>query len=128
MMYNYSVYELNTGRFTGFGSNPNQELVEAGEGQGLVEGHYNPETQMVVGGVVVDIPETAIEQEELSRAWGELKYKRNRLLQNSDWSQVPDAPVDAAAWALYRQRLRDLPDNTTDPHNTVWPEHPQSNT
>ena len=128
MMYNYSVYDLDTGRFTGFGSNPNQELVEAGEGQGLVEGHYDLEAQMVVEGVVVDIPETAIEQEELSRAWSELKYNRNRLLQNSDWSQVPDAPVDAAVWALYRQQLRDLPENTTDPRNTVWPEPPQSNT
>jgi len=126
MIYNYSVYELNTGRFTGFGSNPNQELVEAGEGQGLVEGHYDPEAQMVVEGVVVDIPETTIEQEELSRAWSELKYNRNRLLQNSDWSQVPDSPVDTAVWALYRQQLRDLPENTTDPRNAVWPEAPSS--
>ena len=128
MIYNYSVYDLDTGRFTGFGSNPNQELVEAGEGQGIVEGHYDQGTQMVVEGVVVDITEITLEQEALDKAWSEFKYNRNRLLQNSDWSQVPDAPVDAAVWALYRQQLRDLPENTTDPHNVVWPEHPQSNT
>lgn len=128
MIYNYSVYDLDTGRFTGFGSNPNQELVEAGEGQGIVEGHYDQGTQMVVDGVVVDIFESTLEQEALDKAWSEFKYNRNRLLQNSDWSQVPDAPVDAAVWALYRQQLRDLPENTIDPHNVVWPEHPQSNT
>ena len=128
MMYHYSVYELDTGRFTGFGSNPDQDLVEAGEGQGLIEGHYDHDTQMVVEGVVVDIPEATVEQEELDKAWVEFKHTRNRLLQNSDWSQVPDAPVDATVWALYRQQLRDLPENTSDPRSVVWPTHPQSNT
>lgn len=128
MMYHYSVYKLDTGRFTGFGSNPNQELVEAGEGQGLIEGHYDHGTQMVVEGVVVDIPESTLEQEELSKAWDQLKFTRNRLLQDSDWTQVPDSPVDATVWTLYRQQLRDLPENTSDPRIAVWPTHPQSNT
>ena len=127
-MYHYSIYELSTGRFTGYGSNPDAELVEAGEGQGLIEGHYDHDTQMVVEGVVVDIPEATVEQEELDKAWIEFKHNRNRLLQNSDWSQVPDAPVDATVWALYRQQLRDLPENTSDPRSVVWPTHPQSNT
>jgi hypothetical protein len=34
---------------------------------------------------------------------------RDRLLSGSDWTQVADAPVDQAAWATYRQALRDLP-------------------
>lgn len=37
--------------------------------------------------------------------------KRNRLLAESDWTQLPDSPLpDAgrAAWADYRQRLRDM--------------------
>jgi len=36
--------------------------------------------------------------------------ERDRLLAASDWTQVEDAPVDKAAWATYRQALRDLPE------------------
>ena len=38
---------------------------------------------------------------------------RNRLLAESDWTQLPDAPVDATAWAEYRQELRDAPASWT---------------
>lgn len=54
-----------------------------------------------------------------------LRFLRNQKLSASDWTQVPDAPVDQAAWAAYRQALRDLPDKTTDPANPVWPTPPQ---
>lgn len=37
------------------------------------------------------------------------RAKRNGLLRQSDWSQLPDANVDKAIWATYRQALRDLP-------------------
>jgi hypothetical protein len=30
------------------------------------------------------------------------------LLTQSDWTQLADAPVDKAAWAVYRQALRDI--------------------
>jgi len=56
--------------------------------------------------------------------WRELRSERNGRLAASDWTQVDDAPVDKAAWATYRQALRDLPANTTDPLNPVWPELP----
>lgn len=38
-----------------------------------------------------------------------MRVYRNRLLAESDWTQVADAPVDRAAWAAYRQALRDFP-------------------
>ena len=38
-----------------------------------------------------------------------MRLERNRLLAASDWTQVADAPVDRAAWATYRQALRDIP-------------------
>lgn len=38
---------------------------------------------------------------------------RNRLLAESDWTQLPDSPVDAVAWAEYRQELRDAPSTWT---------------
>jgi hypothetical protein len=52
----------------------------------------------------------------------DLRLKRDALLADSDWTQVADAPGDTAAWATYRQSLRDLPANTVDPANPVWPE------
>lgn len=53
-----------------------------------------------------------------------LRQQRDLLLQKSDWTQVSDAPVNQGAWATYRQALRDLPSNTSDPANPVWPVQP----
>lgn len=53
-----------------------------------------------------------------------LRQTRNRLLADSDWTQAPDAPADSAAWAKYRQQLRDLPANTDDVENVKWPTPP----
>ena len=65
-----------------------------------------------------------LSDEEEPRLWPNLRAERDRLLAASDWTQVPDAPVDRAAWAEYRQALRDLPANTTDPRNPDWPVQP----
>jgi len=53
-----------------------------------------------------------------------LRLWRNAQLKASDWTQVDDAPVDKAAWAAYRQALRDLPSQSTDPKNLVFPVAP----
>ena len=58
--------------------------------------------------------------------WERLRNRRNADLAASDWTQVADATVDRAAWAEYRQALRDLPKNTTDPREAVWPAAPAS--
>lgn len=53
--------------------------------------------------------------------WFLIRARRNSLLIGCDWTQLPDAPVDAAAWATYRQALRDI--TTQDnPFSIVWPE------
>lgn len=64
--------------------------------------------------------------------WRELRSKRDRLLANTDWVTLKavDASSDGLGiqlpqvWIDYRQALRDLPANTTDPLNPVWPELP----
>lgn len=55
--------------------------------------------------------------------WGIIRIERNTKLIASDWTQVADAPVDAAEWATYRQALRDIT-NQTNPFNIVWPTVP----
>ena len=66
------------------------------------------------------------------RAWAELRAERDRLLAETDWvtSRAVDASADGLGiqlpqvWVDYRQALRDLPANTTDPANPTWPVKP----
>ena len=61
---------------------------------------------------------------DTDQQWDFVRVNRDRMLVESDWTQVNDAPVDQAAWAEYRQALRDLPASTTDPREAVWPTPP----
>ena len=68
-----------------------------------------------------------IEFEESERnklAWSMLRSTRDKLLADCDWTVLSDTPTSTAAWKTYRQELRDLPANTTDPFNPVWPTPP----
>lgn len=57
-------------------------------------------------------------------AWSELRFVRNKKLAASDWTVMSDTPANTATWKAYRQALRDLPANTTDPFNPDWPTPP----
>jgi len=52
------------------------------------------------------------------------RTKRNELLGASDWTQVIDARVDQAAWAVYRQELRDVTSQAGFPETIFWPTAP----
>ena len=54
-----------------------------------------------------------------------LRVVRNELVAECDWTQVSDATANAEAWATYRQELRDLPANESDPQNPTWPTKPE---
>jgi hypothetical protein len=54
--------------------------------------------------------------------WERLRNRRDQLLAQTDFRMIPDAPWDRAPWEAYRQALRDLPANTSDPREAVWPE------
>ena len=52
--------------------------------------------------------------------------ERNRLLAQSDWSQLPDVAMSTKSqWIAYRQALRDLTAQPEYPANIVWPTPPQ---
>ncbi len=71
------------------------------------------------------LEETAeTENRQTTLAWQQLRIERDRLLAASDWTVLGDSPTPTAAWKTYRQALRDLPANTTDPFNPVWPTPP----
>lgn len=54
----------------------------------------------------------------------QIRSERGNLLIASDWTQVADAPVDKAAWATYRQALRDVPTQAGFPWEVTWPTQP----
>ena len=62
----------------------------------------------------------------------QLRAKRNQLLTETDWVTLKaiDDSNDGLGiqlpqvWMDYRQALRDLPANTVDPANPVWPVKP----
>lgn len=59
--------------------------------------------------------------------WEGVRPKRNVLLAQSDWTQLPDAPLtneQKQAWAEYRQALRDLPATFATAEDVVYPEPP----
>jgi len=46
----------------------------------------------------------------------EMRKLRNSFLRASDWTQMADSPLTSekkAEWSIYRQALRDLPNNST---------------
>ena len=53
-----------------------------------------------------------------------LREKRNRLLAETDYLTLSDTTEMTDAWKTYRQALRDLPANTSDPANPTWPTKP----
>ena len=57
-----------------------------------------------------------------------LRNRRDKQLKATDYLVNTDfphpTPEAKQAWLDYRQALRDLPSNTTDPENPVWPEPP----
>lgn len=64
--------------------------------------------------------------EQAPLTWGDIRTKRDQLIRESDWTMVQDATVNQAAWAQYRQILRDLPQTyaSVSPDKVVWPEQP----
>lgn len=53
-----------------------------------------------------------------------VRLERDNKLAASDWTQVADAPVDKAAWATYRQALRDITTQQGFPQTVTWPTEP----
>jgi len=87
----------------------------------------------VQDGLIKLVPNVAAEQQNIKlldeNNIYELRRKRNMLLFNSDWIvSIPDSPLSVEKieeWKVYRQALRDLPSNTIDPENPVWPTPPE---
>ena len=105
------------------------------DGVEQIEGKWY--TKYVLGPVFTDRPatetepaKTAAEQEAEYKAMKDaeqaksVRQQRTEKLKDSDWTQVADAPVDQAAWAEYRQALRDVTAQSGFPWTVDWPTIP----
>jgi hypothetical protein len=88
-------------------------------------------TKYVLGPVFTDGETSAAEQEAAYKSVKDaeqaksVRASRSDQLKDSDWTQVADAPVDKAAWATYRQELRDISAQEGFPWAVVWPTQPE---
>jgi hypothetical protein len=103
---------------------------------GVVEVNGQWFTHYIAGPVFQDYTDdegvlhSAAEQDAAYRAQKDaeqakaIRAERNKRLADCDWTQLTDAPVDATAWATYRQALRDVTAQAGFPWEVVWPEQP----
>jgi len=56
-------------------------------------------------------------------SWAIIRKKRDFLLWTTDWTMTPGCTVDQAAWAAYRQALRDIPQSyaSSGYDSVTWP-------
>jgi len=92
-------------------------VVTIDDGTGAFDADGNQVTldQLVVDAAAVEV---AAEQ-----ALARLRSKRNQLLAETDYLALSDVTL-SSDMTTYRQALRDLPANTSDPANPVWPTKP----
>lgn len=82
----------------------------------------------------ISYQEESDEQKAMYAEWAELRkvqvmealrIERNAKLAETDYMVLSDTTEISDAWKTYRQALRDLPANTTDPENPPWPTKPE---
>ena len=65
--------------------------------------------------------------DDISKAGRVARKQRDELLAASDWTQLPDVPLETkSVWATYRQQLRDITDQPGWPTSINWPEIPSN--
>ena len=79
-----------------------------------------PAAEWVLTGAEIDAEIVRLTANE---PWVALREERNRRLSATDWWGVSDHTMSDAE-TTYRQALRDLPANTSNPVNPVWPTKP----
>lgn len=114
----FTKYDEKTGEilFTFTGSDADAKL-----NMPCIKGNYSKDEYIIINGIAVQRDAQDIKKIQTEEAWYQLRKERNALLGATDFTQLSDSPVDKKAWEEYRKALRDLPENTTDPFDPVWP-------
>jgi hypothetical protein len=131
-------FNSNDGRFVSFVDSQNQEVLDMNtpEGSVFVDGNYDINYYLDQGVVVKqpDQPSTLHMFDFQTKTWiyssSAIKGKRARLLEQSDWTDTLSSKTRLgddvySQWQIYRQALRDIPQQSGYPQNVVWPTPPQ---
>ncbi|MDA7649924.1 phage tail assembly chaperone [Verrucomicrobiales bacterium] len=123
-----TIYNKKSGEILGTVSGVNSSVEN--DDEGFLDGVYDALGYKVVNGQAVaktDAEKQSYDNVRNAETINSLRDKRNVFLLKSDWTQSSDSPLTDAKkeeWRTYRQALRDLPTNTTDPANPIWPIQP----
>lgn len=127
--FNHAMYALNPTCSWNYLHTGNEECPETEE-QFANVGYYAPESRSYKHSLVPFTWEQLKNQLALSRTvlqWQDLRETRDKLLAETDWmvtmATETGNPI-SDAWKTYRQALRDVPANTSDPANPTWPTKP----
>ncbi len=67
-------------------------------------------------------------EDETEGRWRAIRYQRNTLLLECDWTQLADSPLTnqkQTEWQIYRQSLRDIT-TQSNPFSINWPTPPEA--
>lgn len=107
------------------------------EGQLYIDGSFDDTRYYIDNGSPVEIPEKPSPYADFdytTKQWVvntsmvvfNVLEKRKKLLAGTDWTQMPDVTLaNKAAWAAYRQELRDITTQAGYPTEITWPTPPQ---
>lgn len=94
---------------------PNAVTIDDGAGAFDADGNQITLDQSLIDAAAAELV--------TENAWSDLRSKRSKLLAETDYLALADHTL-SSEMTTYRQALRDLPANTTDPANPVWPTKP----
>jgi hypothetical protein len=103
--------------FEGPQAQPTRYQVAFADGAEQVDGKWYTKHSVTN----MDVDAITAKDEEQAKS---VRASRTEKLKDSDWTQVADSPVDQAAWATYRQALRDITAQEGFPWDIEWPEQP----
>lgn len=106
-----------------------EELQAAGFTWPYTEPPYDQKTQVLDwnGTEYIIRPHNT---QELDQQWKIIRQQRNQLLKDCDWTQIKDYNFNIenlSEWEIYRETLRNLPQEQSNPFDISWPELPSIN-
>ena len=129
-MKRYVIYNKSTGKILSAIQTSGNPENDTPEGYDYLETNENTNDKKIDINTK-DIIDSTDEKPHILTEQAKIKKHRNFLLQESDWTQVPDSPLSdskKAEWATYRQELRDMMTsvtNETEIGSVVWPTPPE---
>lgn len=138
---NFTIYNTTTGEIIQSGQCPDSDylLQQVPENCLIIDLPSDPSNQYIQNNQVFDKPSKPndfsvfdyslkqwVPNSDLAENY--VKTNRNRLLYQSDWTQLPNSPLTTEKqqeWAVYRQQLRDITSQSGYPFNVVWPTQPE---